>query len=237
VILGACVLVVAVVVGLAWWRAQVDTVSTLGQAGLKEALEQTAGVEPTSAQTYAATGATVTTTLVVVDASDGALDAASAGAAPASDTAATVDGVTAVWLVVQNQSAQKTYLASLDPSACLVVGDAVTTVADALVTNGVTGTVEPLAQALGISLEHAVVTTPAAWSVIETALGGDVSSVVSDASSILAALTSDMATTELANLASAIAAAGRSNLERLDVPLSNGYIDTPAFDVAIGVLA
>jgi hypothetical protein len=119
----------------------------------------------------------------------------------------------------------------------LVVGDAVTTVADALVANGVTGTVEPLAQALGISLEHAVVTTPAAWSVIETALNGDVSSVVSDASSILAALTSDMATTELANLASAIAAAGRSNLERLDVPLSNGYIDTPAFDVAIGVLA
>jgi hypothetical protein len=221
-ILAAVAVVAVAVVAIVLHMAKVDNTSSLSDKDLSEALEDTVGVTPSEAGGHEATGDTLTTVAVYVgaDKDGGGYD------------------LSGLYLVVLNQTRNKGYLVSIDPDTCVVADDETTTTFSDLVgEKGMEASIEPLAEAVALPLDHAIEIDASNWELVLGALSGGTSEIVSHATEIISSLRTDMDASVIYSLADEIHEMGLSSIDRMDCPVSDGMVDSVELDVAVGALA
>ena len=143
-------------------------------------------------------------------------------------------------ILVINRTQNTGYLISV-PGDVVVETDAGTqTLTDIYKGQGQSACIDALSKVTNIKLEHVIISTEDVWEKISALSGSGARSLVSNASSLLASIISDMKPSQLLDLAETIQPIGISNLGHIDAPVTEGsngpIVDSVALGKAIGML-
>lgn len=239
-LIGAVVCVVALglaalAVAFAWRRASLE--SRLGDASLNDALSELAAYDlPGPAEGYVETGDDVSCTLLLTSDS---LD----------EKGATLTGARILAVDATKGTAS---LVNVPTDLALTVDDQQTTLAELFSSQGCAACVTPLGRAAGISFDQVILATDDVLSQVEQLAGSGTSNLVSQASSFLSKIRTNMDAGQLLSLAESLASIGTANLAVSDAPLvpetttdeagavtetGRQILDTTQLGVAIGRFA